>query len=71
MPQVAALQQDRQDQPDKECRFTLQLHENADANTAANNIARCVLKAGAKLYRLQPVARGLESLFNEEHRDGS
>jgi ABC-2 type transport system ATP-binding protein len=67
MPQVAGLQQD---EADDEYRFTLELHEQADGNTAASNIARCVIEAGARLYRLQPVVRGLESLFTGEHRDG-
>ncbi len=67
MPQIAALQQ--QAGENGEWRFTLTLHQRSDINTAANNIAQCVLKAGARLYRLQPVVRGLESVFQEVNRD--
>jgi len=45
--------------------FTLSLHENSDPNTAANNIAQCVVKAGARLYQLQPRSRDLETIFRE------
>ena len=69
MPQVAGLQE--QTPRDKQWRFTLTLHERADINTAANNIAQCVLKAGARLYQLQPMVRGLESVFQEVNRDGA
>jgi ABC-2 type transport system ATP-binding protein len=69
MPQVAALQE--QTPRDNQWRFTLTLHERADINTAANNIAQCVLKAGARLYQLQPMVRGLESVFQEVNRDGA
>ncbi len=43
--------------------FFLSLHENSDPNTAANNIAQCVVKAGARLYELQGIQRDLESIF--------
>ena len=45
--------------------FTLSLHDNSDPNTAANNIAQCVVKAGARLYELQPLERDLETVFRE------
>lgn len=45
--------------------FTLNLHENSDPNTAANNITQCVVKAGARLYELKPLQRNLESVFRE------
>lgn len=67
MPQVALLQQ--HSDTNEVCRFTLTLHDNADINTAANNIAQCVLQAGAKLYQLQPVVIGLESVFQEVNQD--
>ncbi len=67
MPQIAALQQQAGENGD--WRFTLTLHQRSDINTAANNIAQCVLKAGARLYRLQPVVKGLESVFQEVNRD--
>lgn len=45
--------------------FTLNLHAGTDADTAANNIAQSVVKAGARLYQLQPLVRDLESIFHE------
>jgi ABC-2 type transport system ATP-binding protein len=44
---------------------TLILHENSNPDTAANNIARCVLEAGARLYELQPLERDLETIFRQ------
>ncbi len=58
MPQVASVKQF--DGEDGLMQFSLQLHQNADMDTAANNIAKCVIEAGARLYQLQPVARDLE-----------
>lgn len=49
----------------REQAFTLNLHSGADADTAANNIAQSVVKAGARLYQLQPIVRDLESIFRE------
>jgi ABC-2 type transport system ATP-binding protein len=69
MPQVAELQEHTP--RDNQWRFTLTLHERADILTAANNIAQCVLKAGARLYQLQPMVKGLESVFQEVNRDGA
>jgi ABC-2 type transport system ATP-binding protein len=69
MPQVAQLQE--QADGDRRSRFTLTLHPNADLDTAANNIAQSVVKAGARLYRLEPVVQGLEALFHEEAGDDS
>jgi len=45
--------------------FALNLHEGTDANTAANNIAQTVVKAGARMYELHPLVRDLESIFHE------
>ena len=67
MPQVASLSQHVE--ADKRRRYTLTLHENSDIETAANNIAQCVVKAGARLYQLQPVVQGLESVFHEVNDD--
>ncbi len=69
MPQVATLQQHADG--DNQSRYTLTLHENADIDTAANNVAQCVIKAGARLYQLQPVVRGLEAVFHEVNTDDS
>lgn len=67
MPQVASLYQ----HPDQEnrSRYTLTLHDNADIDTAANNVAQCVVKAGARLYQLRPVVQGLEAVFHKVNRD--
>jgi ABC-2 type transport system ATP-binding protein len=50
--------------------YTAVLHENADLDTAANNIAQCVLKAGGKLYQLQPLIRDLDTIFREANLAG-
>ena len=63
MPQIASLRQSGAE--DGRLQFSLQLHQNADMDTAANNIARCVIEAGAQLYQLQPVRRDLDSVFRE------
>ena len=68
MPQVATLQQQAEGGGSR-ARYTLTLHDNADMDTAANNIAQCVVKAGARLYQLQPVVRGLEAVFHEVNSD--
>jgi ABC-2 type transport system ATP-binding protein len=67
MPEVADLLQ--HPDGDNRSRYTLTLHENADMDTAANNVAQCVIKAGARLHQLQPVVRGLEAVFHEVNSD--
>jgi ABC-2 type transport system ATP-binding protein len=67
MPQVASLYQ-HPDQEGRSC-YTLTLHDNADIDTAANNVAQCVVKAGARLYQLRPVVQGLEAVFHKVNRD--
>ena len=69
MPQVASLDQTPAD--NDFMHFTLQLHENADVDTAANNIAQCVIKAGARLYQLRAATRDLDSVFREVNTDGN
>ena len=69
MPQIASLHQ--HPPADGRCRFTLTLHENSDIDTAANNVAQCVVKAGARLYQLRPVVQGLEAVFHEVNSDGA
>lgn len=69
MPQVASVQQ--HPAKDSRCRFTLTLHNNSDIDTAANNIAQCVVKAGARLYQLRPVVQGLEAVFHKVNNDGA
>jgi len=68
MPQVASVKQFAGE--DGLMQFSLQLHQNADMDTAANNIAKCVIEAGARLYQLQPVARDLSSVFREVNAGG-
>ncbi|MFK8049075.1 MAG: ABC transporter ATP-binding protein [Halioglobus sp.] len=51
--------------------YTLVLHENADLDTAANNIAQSVVKSGAKLYTLQPLIRDLDTVFREANLAGT
>ncbi|MCB1702190.1 MAG: ABC transporter ATP-binding protein [Halioglobus sp.] len=67
MPQLAGLQQ--HDDGENRTRYTLTLHDNADMDTAANNVAQCVIKAGARLYQLRPVVQGLEAVFREVNND--
>jgi ABC-2 type transport system ATP-binding protein len=69
MPQVATIEQGSE-QPDRQ-NFLLQLHDNADRDTAANNIAQCVVNAGARLYQLQPFTQDLESIFREVNAGGN
>jgi ABC-2 type transport system ATP-binding protein len=69
MPEVAELLQ--HPDGDNRSRYTLTLHENADMDTAANNVAHCVMQAGARLHQLQPVVRGLEAVFHEVNSDES
>jgi len=46
------------------------LHDGVELDTAAAEVARCVLGADAQLYSLQPLARDLESVFREVNTDG-
>jgi len=46
-------------------RFDIHLHPNVDMDTAANNIAQCVIKTGARLYQLQVSTRDLDTVFRE------
>ena len=68
MPQVVSIQHNADE--DNRSSYTLVLHENADIDTAANNIARCVIEAGARLYQLRPVIQGLDAVFREVNSDG-
>jgi ABC-2 type transport system ATP-binding protein len=63
LPQVSKVSMDA-GSPDQ-LSFFLSLHENSNPNTAANNIAQCVVKAGARLYELQAVQRDLGSVFRQ------
>jgi ABC-2 type transport system ATP-binding protein len=68
LPQVAAL--DRMDAEAGFMQFDLHLHPNVEADTAANNIAQCVVTAGAKLFQLQVIARDLDTVFREAYSHG-
>lgn len=45
--------------------FTISLHPGTECDTAAGNIARCVLDSGARLFQLAPRLRDLDSVFRE------
>ncbi len=68
LPQIAQLTQSADTADYAE--YTAVLHENADLDTAANNIAQCVVKAGGKLYQLQPLIRDLDTIFREANLTG-
>lgn len=70
MPQVASLAPSARPGAADQQSFTLELHTRADINTAANNIAQCVIKAGAKLYQLQSAVKDLDSVFREVNSNG-
>jgi len=68
LPQVERLEDSSGD--DGFMQFDIYLHAKVDPDTAANNIAQCVVKAGAKLYRLQVLTRDLDSIFREVNSNG-
>ncbi len=63
MPQVASVRQ-LEEQAGR-LTFLLELHAEVDRDTAASNVATCVVNAGARLYQLQSESRRLESVFRE------
>jgi ABC-2 type transport system ATP-binding protein len=67
MPQVASLEQLAAEQGMN--LYSLSLHDNADPDTAANNITQCVVQAGAKLYQLESVGKDLDTVFREVNAD--
>lgn len=50
--------------------YCLHLHEGADPDTAAGNIAQCVQQAGARLYQLERQEKHLDEIFREVIGDG-
>ena len=68
LPQVAFVNSGATD--DGNLQFDIHLHPNIELETAANNIAQCVIKAGAKLYQLKASTADLDSIFREVYRDG-
>jgi len=69
LPQVAKISSEPSGP--NQMSHTLILHENSNPDTAANNIAKCVLEAGARLYTLQPLERDLETVFRQASAQGS
>jgi ABC-2 type transport system ATP-binding protein len=67
LPQVAKLEQRPATQGMGV--YSLELHPRSDRDTAANNIAQCVLQAGARLYQLESVGRDLDTVFREVTSD--
>lgn len=63
MPQVIGLEPGTPDAAREE--YLLRLHEDADIDRAAGNIAECVHRSGARLYCLHPLARSLDSVYRE------
>jgi len=68
LPQVARLEV--QPELNGRANYALTLHERSELDTAANNIAQCVIKAGARLYRLETQVKDLQTVFREVNRDG-
>jgi ABC-2 type transport system ATP-binding protein len=50
--------------------FRINLHPDVDMDTAASNIAQCVIKSDARLYQLQISTRDLDSVFREVYDNG-
>jgi ABC-2 type transport system ATP-binding protein len=65
LPQVLAVTATGREGGEGEQRFTVTLHPGTERDTAAGNIARCVLDSGARLYQLSPRLRDLDSVFRE------
>lgn len=68
LPQIQSVKQLADEEGILHC--LILLHQNSDIRTAANNIAHCVVKAGARLYQLEAVTRDLDSVFREVYADG-
>lgn len=67
LPQVLSLTQAGEE--NGLLRFELQMHADSKMDTAANNIAQCVIAAGARLYQLREEERDLDSLFHGVNAD--
>jgi ABC-2 type transport system ATP-binding protein len=50
--------------------FIINLHPDVDMDTAASNIAQCVIRSDARLYQLQVSTRDLDSVFREVYDNG-
>lgn len=67
LPQVASVE--HRVEPDGLTHFDIHLHPNANADTASNNVAQCVVRTGARLYQLALAQRDLHSVFHEVNTD--
>lgn len=63
LPQVCGVR--CSEAPGRLHRFELDLHDNADMDTASSNVASCVINANARLCQLAPALRDLHSVFSE------
>jgi gliding motility-associated transport system ATP-binding protein len=68
LPQIASLLENGE--RDGMSQYVLTLHDKSEVDTAANNVAQCVIKAGARLYQLEAVVKDLETVFREVTSDG-
>ena len=68
LPQVQSLT--RSDEHDGMLHFNLHMHEDININTAANNVAQCVITAGARLYQVQAQEKDLDTVFHEVNANG-
>ena len=68
LPQVSSLQQLSEESGTTH--FALQLHSHADMSITANEIAQCVISAGASLHHLRPQVTDLDSVFRSVNPDG-
>lgn len=68
LPQVESLA--RLEDAGGNARFEITLYPGASPETAASNIARCAVEAGARLYQLGTARRDLDSVFREVNADG-
>lgn len=67
LPQVLSLEQSRNALG--VVQFEVHLRSNADVDSAAADIARCIVDAGAELYKLQAREIALDSVFHEVNAD--
>ena len=64
LPQISTVSMVQSSRPGR-CQYTLDLHDTANTDLAANNIGQAVINSGAKLYSLHPLVRDLETIFRE------
>ena len=69
LPQIESLEKSRSE--DGLLHFDVHLYPDVDLDIAANEVAQCVIRAGAKLYQLKVLTRDLDSVFREVYRNGN